>query len=528
MSRRRVVLLGLVVIAVAAAGYVAFRHPQSLGFPAPPEVRPVPSGDQEIAWIHTATNSTNWERFVEGVRHVEQTLRESKPELGLAADFSNAFPEQTTVVPEVVLRVHGSPHRLWFRWYKLTADQGNAYWVEKLAHRNPPPLAIIGGGSSDRARDLARELQNIRAEVSAPPLLLITTATADEVFVPGDGLKSLLAIYPDRSFRFCFTNRQMAEAVVSFLWRTPEFGHSSLLAGAVPYAAGGNVWGSLALVAAGSEPSLARVYALEWADDPYSVDLSHQFRGQLAARNADIGQKFRVPYSVGDYHRPNPWEMLRAEELLAQMRQHPDQRPILVVPAVDRAARRLLRALASSAPRLLREQGAVAVGGDSINFETIHRDRQFAWHIQDIPIPLVFFSHENPVYWPNGSGGNAGQATDDMLHNANIVRAVVDATFADHGSRLRPIVTGPDELAQRLRNRDRNRDLFDPSGNRKGGSGEFIIYLRPQLDEGRVTPEANIEVWSWQGATETRGRWWRHHRTLTVRYGEGDPTHDAR
>ena len=37
--------------------------------------------------------------------------------------------------------------------------------------------------------------------------------------------------------------------------------------------------------------------------------------------------------------------------------------------------------------------------------------------------------------------------------------------------------------------------LFGPDGNRRGGAGENIVYLRPHFEGDRVLPEATIEVW---------------------------------
>src|SRR5262249_36759863 len=140
---------------------------------------PVPAGDQEVAWLNAATSAVTWERFVAGIR-----LLENEPGRGLqVADDSNAFPSQTTVVPELAVTVGGAAQRLWFRWYKLTGDLDSDAWVKALCERAPPPLAIIGGGSSDRARDLAQALNGARGRLASPPLLLITQATADEVDV---------------------------------------------------------------------------------------------------------------------------------------------------------------------------------------------------------------------------------------------------------------------------------------------------------------------------------------------------------
>ena len=58
------------------------------------------------------------------------------------------------------------------------------------------------------------------------PLLLISQATADEVYRAADSYPAgyvppqLIKLY-DRSFRFCFTNRQMAEAVTDYVFSDP-------------------------------------------------------------------------------------------------------------------------------------------------------------------------------------------------------------------------------------------------------------------------------------------------------------------
>src|SRR5581483_10262014 len=80
--------------------------------------RAVPEGDREIAWLNPATSATTWERFVTAVRRVQADC----PDLDLQVDDANAFPAQTTAVPELVLSLPGHGGRLWVRWYKLTAD----------------------------------------------------------------------------------------------------------------------------------------------------------------------------------------------------------------------------------------------------------------------------------------------------------------------------------------------------------------------------------------------------------------------
>ena len=110
----------------------------------------------------------------------------------------------------------------------------------------------------------------------------------------------------------------------------------------------------------------------------------------------------------------------------------PDQRELLVLPSVDRPARRILRGLTAALP--LETRNLVAVTGDSISFNTIYRDRNVAWNIQDMPVTLVIFCHQNPVQWdscrttPAWPDGHAS-GTDDLLLNADIVRVVLEAAF---------------------------------------------------------------------------------------------------
>src|SRR5262249_10560320 len=154
------------------------------------------------------------------------------------------------------------------------------------AERDPPPLSIVGGGSSDRALEVARVLAARKAWRGVPPLLLITTGTAEKMSVEGAEYQEfdLMRVYPGRTFRFCFTNQQLARAVVDFVWRQPELRpHGSIepSLAAVP-AAAGDPWGALALlVDQADESRRAQVFTLQWRDDPYSVDLANQFKDVL-------------------------------------------------------------------------------------------------------------------------------------------------------------------------------------------------------------------------------------------------------
>src|SRR5581483_1553891 len=94
------------------------------------------------------------------------------------------------------------------------------------------------------------------------------------------GPKPLMDVYPSRSFRFCFTNQQMAQAVVDFVWSQPDlapYGNPLLALSAVP-AAAVDPWMVLGPLAAHAQESHPSAAALEWDDDPYSIDLSNQFK----------------------------------------------------------------------------------------------------------------------------------------------------------------------------------------------------------------------------------------------------------
>src|SRR5205814_2584726 len=152
---RRLVWLPIAAL-LLAAGFYGLARLRAGG----DEVPPVPPGDQEIAWIHAATSGAQWERFVAGVHRARHDWPPDWPRLQV--DDGRAFLDQTTAVPEVVLGVDGTDAKLHIRWYKLTSEADSGRWVERLARRDPPPLAFIGGGTSDRAVELARALAEQR------------------------------------------------------------------------------------------------------------------------------------------------------------------------------------------------------------------------------------------------------------------------------------------------------------------------------------------------------------------------------
>src|SRR5262245_51132445 len=206
---RRWLLSAAIVILLAGGAFALWRVTGPRDQPVPP----VPKGDYELAWIHAATSVSAWERFVTGVNRGSRHWPE------LRVNDANAFPESTTATPEIVLSVTGQPSRVFIRWYKLSKGASAAEWMGRLAKRSPPPLVVIGGGSSDRAVDLAKALANQKTWQGVSPLLFITTATASAITDPDSQLPvDLMDVYPGRSFRMCFTNAQIAQAVVDFVW----------------------------------------------------------------------------------------------------------------------------------------------------------------------------------------------------------------------------------------------------------------------------------------------------------------------
>jgi hypothetical protein len=379
-------------------------------------------------------------------------------------------------------------------------------------------------------------------------------------------------VYHDRSFRFCFTNRQMARAVTDFIWNQDDL-----------------------------RPDSQPIYLTRWKDDPYSEDLYDEFRrvldpealaddqapavfaastigltcapqaqgpllaaaalypGRVDSHQGLYGQRLvavqmaksaartwgwlagraslggvppalalegpwayearptpfldlRFPYSVGSFSQPNQWEEKAASWLLAVLDQHPEQqRPLLVLPATPQPARRFLRAVVRQAPV---EAGRFVVAtGDGIDFNTIYRDRNLLWPIQDLPVTLVFFSHDNPVdpsafrpdvpghdTTPPDSAGQTSTGTQDLLLYRDLVETLVEAAYQPQGLQV-----SADGLAASLHEArlPDGRRRFTTKGNQVSGTGFYVVCLRPVRQGDWVLPEARLQVW--YGQMDARG-----------------------
>jgi hypothetical protein len=527
-------VVGLVIaVALVLAGYLILRGTNVLGLPTLADVKPVPSGHQEVAWLAPATSDEAWERLVAGVRYLIKEWPKWFPETPpLQANFERAFLDPTADIPEVGLTLTGAGQgTLWLRWYKISSEIGSKVWLQKLAARKPPPLAILGGDTSDRAVHQAGILQEHLVDWQGKaPLYLITTATADRHYPghyrPGgtseDSLTRknwprVMEVYKGHSFRFSFSNTRMANAVMEFIREHPEVWltvkrEPTFIASLV---GNGTGLGSLNLLAAGGYFQDYHLYAPAWADDVYSLDLADRFIDVFLdkfnrGRDASITLKnIYIAYGVGDYYSPNPREALTANMFLVDVSGFRNHNQMLVLPTTSQRARRFLRTLCGMAPLDIRN--LVVMSGDAITFNNIYRDRDLAWNILDMPVPLVFFCHRNPVNKAAGFGQKienhiSTTGTQDMLLYADVLNSLVQAAFQKQS-----LLADAEELKQRLQDSQwykgrvinpgfaavpaGSSDLFTPEGDRSSKTGEHIVWLKPEFTCNRVDAKATITVW---------------------------------
>jgi hypothetical protein len=543
MSRRQRLLFITLAGPLVLAGYFGLRALGVFDPAGAAEVRPLADGHHEVAFLGPATAGETWERLVAAAQLLEKEWPQRRPgKPALRVDSGNAFPPSTIEVPELRLWLQGAgQHVLWVRWYKLSSEINAEQWLTKLAGRPHPPLAVVGGESSNQALQLARTLDRMRRDdlwAGPAPLLLITSATADR-FDPREGLSDtlteerfprLMDVYQGRSYRFCFTNNRMAEAVVEFLAQQPQVwprpgGVWAAPAGAAGAGAAGP-FAALAPLGAAGLLAPAALYAVAWADDRYSLDLADRFAqvfvDRLPGSHVTINS---VPYGVGLADQPNPSEAEAADRLLAEQFLQRGQRQTLALPTATTHARRFLRTLARQAP--LEVRNLVVLTGDSIGFDSLFRDRVTAWNVQDVPASLVCFSHRDPVDLsagfrpaPAGGGPTAATGTHDLLLYRDILEGVTlacsdDRAFVHAGEAFHHNVADLRWLKSHVTRDPADRNLFAADGNRHDRTGERILWLRPAFDGTRVLPQAELTVW-W--IPRDVGSDWRVARDLVVPY----------
>ena len=518
----------LVAVSVLLLGVAAWLLLQADSVPGTPRPLPVASGTREVAWLYPATSASSWERLVLGVKRAADRL-------GLQAAEGGADASSPSQVPEVSIR--WGNEALVFRWYKLTSAWKASAWAKALARRDPPPLAVLSGSSTYWARvaalALSKECRGLPEQDR--PLLLLTTATADNVSVSreeeegGPALERAIdqegeptplnQVYPGRTYRFCFTNRQMASGLTRFVWGCPDL-----------------------------RPDADPAFLAQWTDDSYSQDLFAGYQRVLgwrategilqqaafAAGLASLAappfaypswhgsgfrhtgsQQVRIDSGIGPFAAPNPFEARAVRDLLNVLGEVRARRPLLAVTGQAGPTRRFLHDLARSAPLTARR--FVVVTGDAIGFDTVYRDRLVLWPVQDLPFDLVFFCHRDPVSAAAGFAPEKGDSngTESLLLYQDIVESLALACRAEGG-----LAATPQKLKEGLESLGLREGrlvlgtgvpLFDKAprrqGMRRNGTGEHVVRVRPLFEGERALPRAVIEVWA--RSSEEEGLVWR-------------------
>jgi hypothetical protein len=148
----------------------------------------------------------------------------------------------------------------------------------------------------------------------------------------------------------------------------------------------------------------------------------------------------------------------------------------------------------------------VAVTGDGMSVNTFYRDAEWAWPARSIPIPMVLFTHANPVGWdapgdptpPPGYRLEPKTSTEEVFLDHGIGRALIAAAFAaPPPGQPAGLLSKADEVAAHLR--ARADKFFDDKGNRRSLGGEHVVVVRPTLRYGDTRPsvqrpDATIDV----------------------------------
>jgi hypothetical protein len=128
-----------------------------------------------------------------------------------------------------------------------------------------------------------------------------------------------------------------------------------------------------------------------------------------------------------------------------------------------------------------------------------------------LPFNLVFFCHRNPVdvdagFMADGGSpsaspdqGSPTTGTEDMLLNMDIVEALILAAYERWPANADQLAA---ELTLARWNDGRimfgaaGQLLFDAQGNRSSGTGEHVVWLRPDVRREHGEAQAYIEVWA--------------------------------
>jgi hypothetical protein len=193
--------------------------------------------------------------------------------------------------------------------------------------------------------------------------------------------------------------------------------------------------------------------------------------------------QWKIPFSVGGVVTPNVHEATVGRDIARQLAEMPDRRVMLVLPGITLPARRLLQAVVEAYPAAADK--LVAVTGDGIPVNAILRDGEFAWPVGALPVPLVLFTHHDPAAWdapaarpapPPGYEFRRPNSTEEAMHFGELGKVLAEECFPGPAA---PPARG-DDLIARLK--ARTPAVFDPNGERLGGTGEYVVLVRPRPD----------------------------------------------
>ena len=527
------------------------------------QVMPLDEDDQEIAFIEPATGGDDWGRLVTALQLLQADWPRINPTLPvLRINLDGAFPPLTAEVPEIIFSFANVPkQKLRLRWYKISGEHDAGSWVQKLKARGRSPLAVIGGGTSDRAVKLAARLRDNYTDLAAPaPLLLLTTATSEETKKG----KPLIEVYKDRTFRFSFTNQKMVEALLQFaqhrqypeearqwgagsLWVDRSAEPAELAMDLASTIGVGAVWHGCAVLSSVPQLQPYVMHTVSWQDERYSQDMADRFEKEFRTRYP-AGVFFAetpIGNGVGEFFQPAPLEQVAVSTFIT------DRRPIaphsfLVLPTQTVRMRRFLINLRQRAP--LEARKLVVLNGDAVTFHSVYRDREVIWNILDLPYSLVFFSHRNPIdrsagfTWTTDDRSDRNRTTTgthDILLYRDLFEAFLYAA-SDNGK----LLSDPLKVRDRLRATcwyhppaEKRKDeaprvcnpavhaldaehqrFFDAAGNRQTHTGEHIVWVKPSFTEDLVDLKSKISVWSLQPAREGGG--WQLGEARDVYYNQ--------
>jgi hypothetical protein len=510
------------------------------------QVKPLDDDDQEVALIEPATNVDDWGRLVTALKLLESDWPKINPQLPiLHVNLIRAFPTLSVEVPEIVLSMSAAPaQRLRLRWYKISGEHDAGSWVQKLNARDRPPLAIIGGATSDRAVHLANALHTTYPNSDKPaPVLLITTATAEKAAEN----ELLIDVYKQRSFRYSFTNKRMVDSLLKFVKQTPdvwvhktadahalELGVASMIGANADWREVATLYNHPAL-----QPPQYSITRVVWEDERYSQDLAELFGSEFkvifpGGKNYDAGS---IRYAIGDFFQTAPLEQATVQTFITD-RSPVAPHSLLVLPTQTIRMRRFLINLRERSPSDARN--LVILNGDAISFNSVYRDRDEVWNILNLPYSVVFFSHRNPIdraagFTPKADHEEPVKAdpqptttgTHDILLFRDVFESLLYAAYDQDQllgdslvlrERLRATAwhhpQGDRAKASNARICNTMVHAFEPEprrffsrlGNRRDNTGEHIVWIKPNFADDVVLLTSTISVWS--ARPEASGNGW--------------------